>query len=866
MLRRCLDASVLLLVATSPWLLAGAEPLCEFVLYLGLLLVLTLASGMAILERGYRWGRCPLLLILALLTLFCLIQLVPLPRSMLSWLAPHAVALQAELLPTQMEVLPQRQQLDQFRPPTGSTLSLYPHATRQGLLRLLGALLLFFVVRNYLASVDFLRRVSILSVVNGACLSLFALLQHFAGPPQTVYWQIQTLGSPFGPFICRNHFPFYINICIGLGLGLILHQGGNRWRQRSSPHMGHALGGNSSRRSLAQARKSSWSWLEQSSVLWVSFSLTLMIGAVALSLSRGGLLSLAATSLLCLLIHWTRSTRMLVLQAGVVMLGTSMALVNWLGSERVERRMETVYSGEAFLEGRLPLWTRSVLLVRDFPLWGAGLGTFQFVEPLGRREAVDTNTAYDHAHNEYVEALLEGGVARLGLSLALIACMYRLGYRALLQQASPQASGMVVGSLFGLTTVVIHSFGDFGMHMPAITILVIVLLALVAALADPRGRESQPVSPKHGELPPGSWERLPLAVSLVAGTAFLGLAILGCQEAWKKQAVRSLQAVAGQLRSTDDLDRRQARIDALEAAVRLMPTDALLRSELAQAHLGFFQDAVEELDRLSAASPEEQELIDNGGVALVSSHLAPGLKRLVEARNLCPILPDAQTFLAANAERFERADPSERYLQRAKRLLPGDAPAWFLFGQQELLAGTPRAAWRSWRHCLQLDGSHLAPILDQASQHLTPPQLLKDILPDRPEVLLAAALHRYPATDQREAGTLPLVDSRLLLRRGLELLDPASASLTAMQLRTKARLHQELGESAAALSAYRNALESEPQQTEWRFEMAEVLASQANYGEATKELRRVLARQPSHAPARQLLESLPKPAPLPSGK
>src|SRR5688572_27659068 len=142
-LRRLLEALVLLLVGVAPWLLAGAEPVCEFLLNVGLLLVLALASGVALLERGYRWAHCPLLLILSLLVVFCLIQLLPLPRGMLSWLAPGTARLYTELLPTQAEVLPQGQAVDQFWPPAGTSLSLYPHATRQGLVRLLEGLLLF---------------------------------------------------------------------------------------------------------------------------------------------------------------------------------------------------------------------------------------------------------------------------------------------------------------------------------------------------------------------------------------------------------------------------------------------------------------------------------------------------------------------------------------------------------------------------------------------------------------------------------------------------------------------------------------------------------------------------------------------------
>jgi predicted Zn-dependent protease len=111
---------------------------------------------------------------------------------------------------------------------------------------------------------------------------------------------------------------------------------------------------------------------------------------------------------------------------------------------------------------------------------------------------------------------------------------------------------------------------------------------------------------------------------------------------------------------------------------------------------------------------------------------------------------------------------------------------------------------------------------------------------------------------------LPFDQRRLFLSRAMDLLDTAGGSLTPAQWRIKARLHQELNQTGAALAAYRTALEGEPGQADWRFEMASLLASEGETAEAGRELRRVLARQPAHAGARQLLNSLTEPASQPA--
>src|SRR5262249_15040576 len=108
------------------------------------------------------------------------------------------------------------------RPAANLTLSLYPGGTRAVLLRLLAVFALFAVVRNNLATADCLRRLCVVALVNGALLALFGLVQVFTAPRQVVYGPTPTEGNVSAPFICRTHFPFYVNLCVGLGGGLLL--------------------------------------------------------------------------------------------------------------------------------------------------------------------------------------------------------------------------------------------------------------------------------------------------------------------------------------------------------------------------------------------------------------------------------------------------------------------------------------------------------------------------------------------------------------------------------------------------------------------------------------------------------------------
>ncbi len=52
-------------------------------------------------------------------------------------------------------------------------------------------------------------------------MSLFAFAQFVSSPHSALYWKFPVLNRPFGPFICRNHFPYYVSMCFGLGGALL---------------------------------------------------------------------------------------------------------------------------------------------------------------------------------------------------------------------------------------------------------------------------------------------------------------------------------------------------------------------------------------------------------------------------------------------------------------------------------------------------------------------------------------------------------------------------------------------------------------------------------------------------------------------
>jgi O-antigen ligase len=874
--RAAIEILVLALVCLSPWAFGAVEPVFEYLLDAGLALVLALWGVRVLLEWKFSWKRCPVTLCLAGLFLIGIWQLVPLPRAALQWLSPAAGQLYERLLPVQGEVFPGGEERAAVQPPAGSTVSLYPTATHQELVRLLAVVLLFAAVRNNITSRAAFWRFSIVALANGALLALLGLIQFFTSPHHVLYWTWPSAGQVFGPFICRNHFPYYINVCLGLGAGVLLYARARDHARARTPSV-------SASDPWWERARQTWSnaiseLLADPWGLWVVLALAVMLTGVVFSLSRGGLLSLLGGLFVCLAIQrvWlprSSSTRYVVL---VLVLG--LMLGAWFGLRSVEARLASLWQGSTIQDARLSLWSRLGPLVRDYPLWGTGLGTLLYVEPLTRTSPTQVGLLYDHAHNDYLEVLVEGGVIGLLLAVAALAWVYRLGYRALRRGQGSRSAGLALGGLSGITTVAIHSIGDFGLHVPAITVLVTVLAAHLCSLGSSSRPQSQGgVSSAEGEEYTVSLGGLAPVLG-AAAVAVLGWVIY--TEGWKADLVHRFQVAAIQADGAPAEPGHDYALEYLEAGVQLAPEYAGLQVELGTAHLSRFEGGMRHLEAhvqvqeavqtLAAAAPsglggmaQAAVLSTSGWVAssslrrgavpeeerLTQAHLVPALRHLVRARDLCPLTCEPHVRIAAHREILEKADPSEAYLERAKFLMTPNPELWYQCGLQEFLDGDVEQAARSWRRCLELADRHLPQILGMIGSNLSPSDLLEQLLPEKPELLVAAASQLYSGPRLAEEG-------RPFLEKALALLEQQPRLLKAEELHTAAVVHRLLDHPAQALQAYQAALEQKPNQVRWRLELAHLLNQEGFLRESQRELLVVLAREPGQREANQLLQSV----------
>ncbi len=420
-LRAAMESLVLVMILLSPWAFGAVDPRWEFWLTIGIAGLLALWASRILIEFRLGWQLGPVAVALIALMLLALWQMTPMPGDVLAIVSPRTAQLYDELIPAQLEEFTASP--DVAPTSTGAALSVSPHATRRAAVRLLALLVVFLAVRNVIASPASLWRLSVAGILVGTALSLLAIIQVFTSPPNVIYWSIQTESNcVFGPFISRNHFPDYANFCFGLGAGLLLSRfTGQARRDRSGKH---------ERRTPANSFPL-MELLQEPAALWIAGALILIGTGIVFSASRGGALAFLGGAALTLTLLFRRSARFLHLGTALAIVVGSVALLAWFGLERVQSRLGTLVDGEALKDERIILLSRTLPLVRDFPILGTGFGSLDYVEPMYREDAADAGWSYQHAHNEYLEALIEGGVVRLVLTVLAIGLVFRCGLRAL---------------------------------------------------------------------------------------------------------------------------------------------------------------------------------------------------------------------------------------------------------------------------------------------------------------------------------------------------------------------------------------------------------------------------------------------------
>jgi O-antigen ligase len=367
-----------------------------------------------------------------------LLQLVPIPPALLRLVSPGSFAFYDRL-----SLVP----LVAWKPVTVN-----PGDTARGLCFLAGLSLLYVAVFHEFQEERWRRRLCAVVVAAGALLAVVGLLQAASLAPTRIYglWKPRWDWGVFGPYVSKNHFAGYMVMAVPLALGFAaeaLMALRSEWRARRVGWV--ALGGPAGN---ALARRA-------------SLALLLLVGLLAAQ-SRGGL---AAFAVAVLALPLALRRRRLVATAVLPLVFLAVAWMSLGGQLRG-------LAARGVQGNRLALWTDAFRMVKDFPLLGAGFNAFgSAYVPYQRVERYEW---YGEAHNEYLQALIDTGIAGALLVAALVYTLFRRAVRAARQ------GPLEAGILASLLALALHNLVDFNWQIPANA----ATFAALAALGARRGR------------------------------------------------------------------------------------------------------------------------------------------------------------------------------------------------------------------------------------------------------------------------------------------------------------------------------------------------------------------------------------------
>jgi O-antigen ligase len=214
-------------------------------------------------------------------------------------------------------------------------------------------------------------------------------------------------------------------------------------------------------------------------VALVLFLLTVQI----LTLSRGGWVSSAVSLvfLVSVMISTKGRFEKLPFMAGGLCI-IVLFLFFIFNSTAVKRASSmTDYEKGLPISGRLHCWKGTVNQIKDNWLSGTGPGTFAQAYP--QYQLPGSLYLQRYTHNDYLNFTAETGVFFVPVTAVVLYIVFKTGFNSL-HSRSRQKRGLAAASMAGILAILIHSFGDFNLNIPANAFLFVILGAILASTSE----------------------------------------------------------------------------------------------------------------------------------------------------------------------------------------------------------------------------------------------------------------------------------------------------------------------------------------------------------------------------------------------
>ncbi len=407
--------------------------------------------------------------------------------------------------------------------------SVYPWATKTELLKVIAYVIIFIVTLNTIKTRQQINRMLSIIIAVGFVMGIFFIMRYLGAK------------APQG-FINRDHYSAYLGMIIPLALGFLF---------------------------VISITTDRYSQTAKRALLF--FCVIVMSTALFFTMSRGGMLSFISALLFMAFLVWRRKSirgRGWILSAvGIFVILTIM----WFGAAPVIERILSIKTEIAsrYIGGRLSIWQGTADIIKDYPVFGTGLGTFNYIFPKYEPAIIKVHFAY--AHNDFLELIAETGIIGFAVFAAfgLVAVVWL--FRRFLKRYDPYVTGISIGILGSLASIFVHSFTDFSLKIPANAILLAIILALLISILY--------LDNRHNTLNcrtlniPGVAKNILYPVSVLLAGIFILISV--------RPAVADYYFQKSYLSQTSN---SKLQIDLLKKAIKLDPTDAAYHYQLGKLY------------------------------------------------------------------------------------------------------------------------------------------------------------------------------------------------------------------------------------------------------------------------------------------
>ena len=347
--------------------------------------------------------------------------------------------------------------------PAAGALSLNPYLTRLFVIQLIVGLVFFAAALTFVSNRKRFQSIVLTILIFGSIIAFYGILQYLANP-EAVYG-LRPIGqsSPFASFFNKHHFAAFMEMTLGLTLGLL----------------------------FGDATK-------QNKKIFLIIAAVVMGMALFLSGSRGGMISFLGVLAFVILANFlvnreiknknaSEDLKNYILRRNLILFGGGFALVLILflavifigGDQSLIRGLGLSISEDDITTGRSHFWWVALQIFFDYPILGSGFDSYGVA--FTRYDTWSGAYRVEQTHNDYLQILSDAGIFGFICVTSFIVLLFRQGTQAIRKNTDKFVFNGVIGALAGCFGILIHSFFDFPLRTPsnALYFLMLVTLATV---------------------------------------------------------------------------------------------------------------------------------------------------------------------------------------------------------------------------------------------------------------------------------------------------------------------------------------------------------------------------------------------------